>query len=88
MSQASPYWQAVHAMRDQIPSMIAQQNLQPKLSEGVVWIVSLGPRAGADPAIRAGILSLCTHAIAAQRMCDQSHVLATDDQITKYLAEE
>jgi hypothetical protein len=91
MSAASinilPFWQAVHQKQAEIDIEIAKQTLQPR-GENCVYITSLPPMVGKDPQIRSGVVCQSTKKIAAQRICENSHRLSTDDEIADYLRDQ
>ena len=68
-----------------ITTAITKQELQPR--SGAVYITSVRRRSD-PPEIVAGRVSEASVKIAAQRIVEESHILATDDQIRAYLAEQ
>jgi len=77
----TPFWANVHRQRKAITDAVATQEKQPK--NGGCWIVSIN---NPDRGITAGNVCETSIDIAGQRFAENTHALATDEQIEKELA--
>jgi hypothetical protein len=84
MSMVSEYWAEVNDTLRTIKVDLAKQSKQPTTGDGC-YIVSVKNRVQRT---EAGVVSLAGLKLAAQRVTDGSHVLATDDQIVAYEADQ
>jgi hypothetical protein len=94
-TDGSAYWQKVFFIMAQIEVEIAKQTMQPAptmeihdrkpVKQQLVYIVSTKDKFDGDPDIRAGVISLAHLKIAAQRISERSHTLASDEEISVYL---
>jgi len=73
----------VNALAGTLPAEAAKQKLQPRDRD--VYIVSRRSRAHGTTA---GVVSIAALKLAAQRIIDGTHELATDEQIGAYQAEQ
>ena len=80
--QASAYWIEVNQTVGEIRADVARQTRQPRDGQEV-YIVSVR-RKGVDPAWKADVVSLAPLKLAAQRLVENSHRLATDEEIEAY----
>jgi hypothetical protein len=82
MNEGTPYWQDVRQAVNEVIATVTGQSQQPK-DPDAVYLVSILKR-GSDPQRRVGVLSLAPLKIAAQRLVEGTHAVATDDQIVAY----
>lgn len=78
------YWGQVGEERQLLVSKLVNGELpgQPPASEGFVYIVSTGTRRNNTVS---GVVMAASHRLAAQRIVDETHAIASEDQITAYL---
>lgn len=81
---AQEYWQHVNEEASRIKSAIsAGLEGQPDPKEGIVYIVS---RASRKHGIAGGSVCSATYSLAAQRLVDETHDIASAEQIEQFLA--
>lgn len=81
-NQKSQFWIEVDEAEREVRAAVAKCDRQPR--DGAVYLTSLKVR-GADPNSRAGVVSLATVRLAAQRVVEGSQRLSSDAEIDEYL---